>query len=46
MPGTYHKLSVRHLDAYLDELEWRFNEQVDGLVFVRQLQLIEQFGYM
>lgn len=25
--GAYHKLSVKHLDAYLDELEWRFNNR-------------------
>ena len=25
--GSYHKLSAKHLDAYLDELEWRFNNR-------------------
>lgn len=25
--GSYHKVSVKHLDAYLDELEWRFNNR-------------------
>jgi hypothetical protein len=25
--GAYHKISVKHLDAYLDELEWRFNNR-------------------
>jgi ISXO2-like transposase domain len=25
--GTCHKLSIKHLDAYLDELEWRFNNR-------------------
>ena len=25
--GTYHKLSAKHLDAYLDELEHRFNNR-------------------
>jgi transposase-like protein len=25
--GTYHQLSIKHLDAYLNELEWRFNNR-------------------
>lgn len=25
--GTYHKLSIKHLDANLSELEWRFNNR-------------------
>ncbi len=31
--GTYHKLSVKHLDAYLDELEWRFNNRDNSYLF-------------
>lgn len=31
--GTYHKLSVKHLDAYLDELEWRFNNRSNPYLF-------------
>jgi transposase-like protein len=31
--GTYHKLSVKHLDAYLDELEWRFNNRDNNYLF-------------
>lgn len=31
--GTYHKLSVKHLDAYLDELEWRFNNRENSFLF-------------
>jgi transposase-like protein len=30
---TYHKLSVKHLDAYLDELEWRFNNRDNPYLF-------------
>lgn len=30
---TYHKLSVKHLDAYLDELEWRFNNRDNSYLF-------------
>ena len=25
--GAYHKVSVKHPDAYLDELKWRFNNR-------------------
>ena len=31
--GTYHKLSVKHLDAYLDEVEWRFNNRENPYLF-------------
>ena len=29
----YHKLSVKHLDGYLDELKWRFNNGEDSFLF-------------
>ena len=31
--GSYHKLSAKHLDAYLDELEWRFNNRENPYLF-------------
>ncbi len=31
--GSYHKLSAKHLDAYLDELEWRFNNRNNPFLF-------------
>jgi transposase-like protein len=31
--GTYHKLSAKHLDAYLDELEHRFNNRDNEYLF-------------
>jgi transposase-like protein/IS1 family transposase len=31
--GSYHKLSTKHLDAYLDELEWRFNNRENPFLF-------------
>lgn len=31
--GTYHKLSTKHLNAYLDELEWRFNNRSNPYLF-------------
>ena len=31
--GSYHKLSEKHLDAYLDEFEWRFNNRENQWLF-------------
>lgn len=31
--GSYHKISVKHIDAYLDELEWRFNNRKNPYLF-------------
>lgn len=31
--GSYHKLSVKHLDSYLNELEWRFNNRTNPYLF-------------
>jgi transposase-like protein len=31
--GAYHKVSAKHLDAYLDELEWRFNNRQNPYLF-------------
>lgn len=31
--GTYHKVSVKHLDAYLSELEHRFNNRQNKFLF-------------
>jgi transposase-like protein len=31
--GSYHKLSVKHLNSYLDELEWRFNNRENPFLF-------------
>jgi transposase-like protein len=31
--GSYHKVSKKHLDAYLDELEWRFNNRENPYLF-------------
>ena len=40
--GAYHRVSIKHLDAYLDELEWRFNNRDNPWLFrdtlVRLLQ--------
>jgi transposase-like protein len=31
--GTYHHMSVKHLPAYLDEMEWRFNNRENPFLF-------------
>lgn len=31
--GSYHKLSTKHLDAYLKELEWRHNNRENPYLF-------------
>ena len=31
--GAYHKVSMKHLDAYLDELEHRFNNRKNEFIF-------------
>ena len=31
--GSFHKISEKHLDAYLDEFEWRFNNRDNPYLF-------------
>ena len=31
--GTFHKMSVKHMDRYLEELEWRFNNRNNPHIF-------------
>ena len=31
--GTFHKMSVKHLDRYLEELEWRYNNRNNPHIF-------------
>ncbi len=31
--GTFHKMSAKHMDRYLEELEWRFNNRNLALIF-------------
>jgi len=35
--GSFHKVSLKHLDAYLDELEWRFNNRDNPYLFMDTL---------
>ena len=38
--GSFHKVSVKHLNRYLAELEWRFNNRDNDLIFVETLRRI------
>ena len=31
--GSFHKMSAKHLDRYLEELEWRFNNRDNPYIF-------------
>jgi transposase-like protein len=31
--GSYHQVSTKHLDSYLDEFEWRFNQRDNPYLF-------------
>ena len=31
--GSFHKISVKHMDRYLEELEWRFNNRDNPYIF-------------
>ena len=46
--GAFHKVSVKHLDAYLEELEWHFNNPENPWLFrdtIRRLLDNEQLEY-
>jgi ISXO2-like transposase domain len=31
--GTWHRISAKHLQAYLDEMTWRFNNRKNDFLF-------------
>ena len=42
--GSYHKVSKKHLEAYLDELEWRFNNRNNPYLFRDTLMRLVKSG--
>ena len=38
--GSFHKMSVKHMDRYLEELEWRFNNRDNPFMFRDALRRI------
>jgi transposase-like protein len=42
--GSYHQLSAKHLPAYLDEMEWRFNNRENPYLFRDTLKVLMSSG--
>ena len=42
--GTFHKMSVKHMDRYLEELEWRHNNRDNPRIFPDTLHRIMNTG--
>ncbi len=42
--GSYHHMSVKHLESYLDELEWRFNNRDNPWLFRDTVQKLIASG--
>ena len=42
--GTFHRMSVKHLDRYLEELEWRHNNRNNPNIFIDALRRIVNTG--
>ena len=38
--GSFHKMSVKHMDRHLEELEWRFNNRGNPCIFQNALRRI------
>ena len=38
--GSFHKMSAKHMDRYLEELEWRFNNRKNPHIFMDTLRRI------
>ena len=38
--GSFHKVSLKHIDRYLEELEWRFNNRNNPHIFTDTLRRI------
>ena len=44
--GVFHKISVKLLDRYLEELEWRYNNHDNDHIFVDTLRRIVNTGHL
>ena len=42
--GSFHKISAKHLDRYLEELEWRFNNRENCHIFRDTMKRIVNTG--
>jgi len=46
--GSYHQVSAKHLDRYIEEFEWRFNQRENPFLFrdtLRRLVTTEKMEY-
>ena len=44
--GSFHKVSAKHLDRYLEELEWRYNNRGNDHIFVDTLRRIVNTAHL
>ena len=44
--GAFHKVSTKHLDRYLDELEWRYNNRDNEHIFIGTLRRIVNTNHL
>ena len=44
--GAFHKMSAKHMDRYLSELEWRFNNRNNPRIFMDTLARIVRTPHM
>ena len=42
--GAFHKMSAKHMDRYLEEFEWRFNNRENPDIFIDTLRRIVNTG--
>ena len=42
--GAFHRMSLKHMDRYLEELEWRFNNRNNPNIFLDALRRIMNTG--
>ena len=42
--GSFHRMSVKHLDRYLEELEWRYNNRNNPQIFHDTMERIVNTG--
>ena len=44
--GAFHKISVKHIDRYLEELQWRFNNRANPHIFRDTMRRIVNTEHM
>lgn len=42
--GAFHKMSVKHMDKYIEELEWRLNNRDNPHIFIDTLKRVVNTG--